>query len=138
LVLALLLVAAAPAAARDTELFFSAREAAESEKGRAYLLDVPFYLKGESHAPLAKELLEMTSERSSSGAFRGDEASCESAFLSALKTLQERARESGADAIVDLVSVTRGQETESATDFRCVAGAVVVHVGLKGRLVELK
>ncbi len=137
-ILALLLVWAAPAGARNTERFLSARAAAESEKGRAYLLDVPFYLKGEPHPPVAKEISEVTSANSASGAMRGDASSCQSAFLSALKNLQQRARESGADAIVDLVSITRGQETESASDFRCVAGAVIAHVGLKGKLVDLR
>ena len=136
--LLLFLALAAPAAARNTEHFFSAKEAAGSEKGQQYLLDVPFYLKGESRPGIAKSISEMTSERTASGAFRGDEASCHSAFLAALKTLQQRAQESGADAVVDIVSVTRGQTTESASDYRCIAGAVVVHVGLKGKLVKLK
>jgi len=133
-----LLLLAGPAGARNTEQFFSARQAAESEKGKEYLLDVPFYMKGERHPKVAKSLSEMTSQRTASGAFRGDEVSCQSAFLSALKTLQERARQSGANAIIDVVSITKGEQTESASDFRCIAGAVVVHVGLKGKLVELK
>lgn len=130
--------AAAPAFARNTEVFLNAKEAAESEKGQSHLLDVPFYLKGQKQPRVNKVLSEVSSNRSTSGAFRSDEASCQSAFLDALKNLQSRAQSDGADAIVDIVSTTRGKETESATDFRCVAGSVVVHVGLKGKLVKLR
>ena len=42
-----------------------------------------------------------------------------------------------ANAVVDIVSVTWGKQTESATEFRCIAGTFVVHVGLKGKLVKL-
>lgn len=129
--------AAAPAFARNTEEFFSAQEAAESDVGRSHLLDVPFYLKGQRHPPVVKVLSEVSSSRSASGAFRSDETSCRSAFLDALRRMQEQAQQDGADAIVDIVSTTRGQETESPTDYRCVAGAVVVHVGLRGKLVDL-
>jgi hypothetical protein len=51
--------------------------------------------------------------------------------------LQERAITEGGDAIVDIVSVTRGGRTSSATEYRCVAGAVVVHVALEGTVVKL-
>jgi len=127
-----------PAFARNTEHFFSAQEAAQSEVGQKHLLDVPFYMKGAKRPSLAKSLSEVTSNRSTSGAFRSDEVACRSAFLDALRTLQMQAQADGADAIVDIVSITRGAETSSPTDFRCIAGSVVVHVGLKGKLVKLK
>ena len=80
----------------------------------------------------------MNTSRSTSGAFRSDETSCKVAFLSAAKALQQRAQEAGGDAVVDIVSTTRKSQTEDATNFRCVAGTWVVHVGLKGRVVKLK
>jgi hypothetical protein len=51
--------------------------------------------------------------------------------------LQERAQDEGGDAIVDIVSITRRKKTESASEFRCVAGALIVHVGLRGTIVRL-
>jgi uncharacterized protein YbjQ (UPF0145 family) len=59
------------------------------------------------------------------------------AFLSALIVLQQRAMEKGGNAVVDIVSTTRGKKTESASEYRCIAGSVVVHVGLKGKIVTL-
>lgn len=135
---AVVALTAGPALARETEHFYSAKDAAESEQGQKYLLEVPFFLKGESHRAVGTPISEFSSTRTSSGAFRSDESACRSAFLAALKTMQERATKAGADAIVDVVSITDGTETESATNYRCVSGATVAHVGLKGQLVKYK
>ena len=132
-----LLLAPLSAEARDTERFYSAEEAAQSEIGRARLYGTPFYLKGQQHPKVAKTLVEVTTDQSSRGVFRSDKASCEIAFLSAIRVLQREAQEKSGDAIVDIVSITRGRQTESPTDFRCIAGATVVHVGLKGTIVKL-
>jgi len=124
-----------PAAARDTERFVNVREVASSERARGFLLDVPYYMKGETAPAVAKRLSTFEVSRSSSGAFRSDQRSCEAAFLDALKILQEKARSAGASALVELVSTTRGVEYESASTVRCVAGSLVAHVGLRATAV---
>jgi uncharacterized protein (DUF779 family) len=125
------------AQARDTEHFYPAADAKDSELGQQQLFEVPFYLKGQQHPKVSKTISEIDTQRSTRGAFRSDGASCEVAFLSAMKVLQQRAQEKGGNAIIDVVSTTRGKQTESTTDYRCVAGSVIVHVGLKGKIVEL-
>jgi hypothetical protein len=80
---------------------------------------------------------EVSVSRSTHGIFRADEDSCAIAALSVLRELQEHARRNGGDALIDVVSTTRGQQTESASDYRCVAGNIVVHVGLSGKIVKL-
>ena len=124
------------ALARNTEQSFPAKEAAESEIGKAKLFSIPFYLKGQSHPKVKKTIFELSTDQSSRGVFRSDENSCQVAFLSAIRALQNTAQEKGGDAIVDIVSITRGKQTESATNYRCVAGSTVVHVGLKGKIVK--
>ena len=136
LVLGLLLPLGAQA--RETELFVSAEGAVNSEHAVGYLLDVPFFLKGLPGAPTGKALFTVTSEQATRGAFRSDTASCRIAFLTALRKLQERARRDGGDAVVNIVSVTRDVRTESPTDFRCVAGAMIVHVGLEGTILDVE
>ena len=126
------------ALARETVVLLPASEAVGSDHGQSFLLDIPIYLKGAKHPAVAKELLQVNTSQSTSGAFRSDETSCKVAFLSAAKVLQQRAQEAGGDAVVDIVSTTRNSQTEDATNFRCVAGTWVVHVGLKGRVVKLK
>ena len=125
------------AQARNTEVFVPAQSATRSQHARNYLLDVPYYMKGQPEAPRGKVLSTVTTRQATRGAFRSDEASCRVAFLTALRELQREARRTGGDAVVDIVSVTRDVRSESPTDFRCIAGAVVVHVALQGTVVDL-
>lgn len=125
------------AQARNTEVFVPAESATRSEHARGYLLDVPYYLKGQPGAPEGKPLLTVTTQQSTRGAFRSDQASCRVAFLTALRELQKEARRVGGDAVVNIVSVTRDVRSESPTDFRCIAGALIVHVALEGSVVDL-
>ncbi len=138
LLVAAVMLLPAVAGARETEHLYPVGHATESAAGQQHLIDVPFYLKGQAHPGVEKTLLHVTMERSTRGAFRSDQGSCDVAFLSALRALQDRAQQEGADAIVELVSTTHSKETESATDYRCVAGSMVVHVGLKGTFVKLQ
>ena len=129
----------APSAAfgRDTEVILPVSGAVQSDI-KSHLTDVVFYMKGAKHPAVAKEFATVSASRSTRGAFRSDQASCRVAFLSSMRALQDRAAQEGGDAIIDVVYVTRGEHTESASDFRCVAGAVIVHVGLKGTIVKLE
>ncbi len=136
--LALTFFLPADALARQTELFFSVSDAVNSPVGKQKLLDVSFYFAGQK-APRRKTVLgEWTANRSTRGLFRSDSNACQIAFLSALIALQERARSEGGDAVIDIVSATRGSETSSATEYRCVAGVTVAHVGLAGTVVRLR
>ena len=134
---AVLALAPLGAEARNTEHFYPVEEARTSDLGEARLLSVPFYMRGQDHPPVAQTLSEVNTDHSTRGAFRSDNASCQVAFLSAIIALQQRAMEKGGDAIVDIVSITRGKKTESATEYRCIAGAMIVHVSLKGKIVKL-
>jgi len=137
--LVLLCVSLATAAsARQTEHLLPIREAVESELGRERLFDVPFYFHGQAHPAVARRISTERTDRSTRGVFRADHSGCRVAFLSAIRYLQNRAKETGADAIIEIKSVTLDQELESATEYRCVAGATIVRVGLKGVLVELE
>jgi hypothetical protein len=129
---------ATPAEARNTELMFDVKDAIENGHGNANLLDVPYYFVGQSHPGVAKKIGTWASNKSTSGAFRSDEVSCQIAFLSAVIQLQTRAQAEGGNAVIDIKSITRGTKLESATQYRCVAGAVIVHVGLEGTVVKTK
>jgi len=132
------LVAPLAASARNTEVFTPVKGAVESDIKGHLLKDVQFFMKGQTHPGVAKEFATVSTNQSTRGAFRSDVASCNVAFLSAIRALQDRAKADGADGVINIVSITREVETESATDFRCVAGAAVVHVGLRGTVVKFK
>jgi len=63
---------------------------------------------------------------------------CEIAFLSAIIALQKRAMQLGADAVVDIKSITKHNDLDSATDYRCVAGSMIANVVLTGRAVKFE
>ena len=94
-------------------------------------------MKGESHPKVARELGTFTSNRRTNAFNKSDRDACHIAFLSAVIALQERARSEGGNAVVDIRSITRHNDLDSATDYRCVAGAVVANVVLTGHVVEL-
>ena len=129
--------AALPAAARDTFHDLSAEDAARSTLGEEKLLDVPFYLKGQKHPKVAQDLGVFTSNRRTNAFNKSDEKACEIAFLSAVIALQQRAKKEGGDAVVDIRSITKHNDLDSPTLYRCVAGNVVANVVLEGRVVRL-
>jgi uncharacterized protein YbjQ (UPF0145 family) len=52
--------------------------------------------------------------------------------------LQQRAKELGADAVVNIVSNYKNEEMSSETEFECHDGAMMSGVALKGEFVKLK
>lgn len=60
---------------------------------------------------------------------------CETAFVSAILRLQDRARKEGGNAVVNIVS---GGSNESATEYTCTSGRVTGSVTLRGTVVKLK
>jgi uncharacterized protein YbjQ (UPF0145 family) len=115
-----------------------AQAAADSALGKERLLDVPFFLTGQKHPAVKKELGEFKTNKRTNAFGKSDEEACQVAFLSAIIALQERARKEGGNAVVDIKSVTKNNDLASATQYRCVVGAVVANVALTGKVVELK
>ncbi|MCK5205111.1 MAG: excinuclease ABC subunit A, partial [Desulfobacterales bacterium] len=62
---------------------------------------------------------------------------CEWVFLSALLKLQERARNQGANAVINIKSNYKNNEVVSDTEYQCGAGTIFAGVALKGRIVKL-
>jgi hypothetical protein len=100
------------------------------------LLDVPYYMAGESHPAVGKDLGVYRSNKRTNAIAKSDERACSIAFLSALISLQTRARQLGGDGVVDIKSITKHRVLESSTEFRCAAGNVVANVALSGRVVK--
>lgn len=129
--------AAMPAGARETFHDLSVEEATRGELGEEKLLEIPFYLKGQQHPPVAQDLGVFKSNRRTNAFNKSDEQACQVAFLSAVIALQKRAQRQGGDAVVDVRSITKHRDLESPTQYRCVAGNVVANVALEGRVVRL-
>ena len=126
------------AQAREAFHDLSVEAAIRNSLGRDRLLDVPFYLVGQKHPPVAGDLGVFKTNKRTNAFNKSDEQACRIAFLSAIITLQKRANAEGGDAVIDIRSVTKHRNLVSATDFRCVAGNVVANVALTGRVVKLE
>ena len=134
----IMVLAPIAAGARNTMHDFDIKEAMESDVGKSKLLGVPVYFAGQSHAKVASDKGVFTANRRTNAFNKSDEQACRIAFLSAVIALQSRAQKMGADAVVDIKSITKHQNLESAKQYRCVAGNVVANVVLTGRVVKFK
>jgi hypothetical protein len=133
-----ILFAASAALARTTFHDLAVADAVQNGAGRENLLAIRFFMAGEKHAAVAKDLGTFTANKRTNAFNKSDEAACQIAFLSAVISLQSRAQQLGGDAVVDIRSITRNQELVSATQYRCVAGTTVANVALSGRVVKLR
>jgi uncharacterized protein YbjQ (UPF0145 family) len=130
-------LAASPAFARNTIHDYSINGALASGADKVGS-DVALYFAGQPHAPVVKSFGEAATNKKTNAFGKSDEAACQHVFLSAMLQLQDRARQQGGNAVINIRSNYKGEETPSATTFRCGAGAVVAGVALKGDVVTLE
>jgi len=102
------------------------------------LLDVPVFMSGQEHPAIAKTAGEYTSNKRPNAFNKSNEEACTIAFLSAIITLQDCAKKEGGNAVIDIKSITKHNDLVSATQFRCVAGAMIANVALTGTVVTTK
>lgn len=130
---------AAGASARDEVKEFSIQEVMSSEKAKSVLGDnIRFYFGNQSHGAVSKKFGEFGSNKKTNGVGKSDQEACEWAFLSAMKSLRERAEREGANAVVNIRSNYRRAETSSTDTFRCGAGNIMAGVALIGDVVTIK
>jgi uncharacterized protein YbjQ (UPF0145 family) len=133
------IAATAPAQARDTKLMLPLAAAmADNDAQNRLGEDVKFYF-GSQKTPAVLQKLgsDQTSQKTNSFG-KSAEKSCNWAFLSAMLRLQARAKELGANAVVNIVSNYKTVEMSSETEFECHDGALMTGVALKGDFVKIK
>jgi len=138
LVAALTLSAAWPAHARDAKLMFPIAPALEAKDAKEKLDgSVKFYF-GDQETPkvLTKLGTDVTNQKTNAVG-KSDERACNWVFLSAMIQLDKRAKQLGANAVVNIVSYYQKNVTSSATEFECHAGTIVAGVALRGEFVKL-
>ena len=128
--------ASAHAADKKVMMPISAGLAANDAQGR--LEDNIKFVFGKSALPKGAEKLGSDKTSAKTNAFaKSDEKVCNWAFLSAMLSLQKRAKEMGADAVVNIVSNYGNVEMSSETEFECHEGNVVGGVALKADFVKI-
>ena len=77
---------------------------------------------------------EWTSNKKTNSVNKEIDEGCNRAFLSAIISLQDRAKKEGATSVVDIYSDYKKHKFSSATQFECEAGAMMSGVTLKGKV----
>ena len=140
LTLAVLASIVSPAQARDTEykLKFADVVTMNDPKIKTKLDDsIKMYFGNQATPKVLERMGEDSSNKKTNGFGKDDEFGCKWAAYSALVALQERAKQLGANAVINIVSNYQKAPYSSETDYECHAGAFVIGVALKGTLVKL-
>ena len=137
---ALAVLAASPAAARDDRLAFPLEAALA--KGQQYhdKVDpqIKLYFGSQPTPPVAKTIGQWTANKKTNAFGKSDQEACEIAFISAVISLQQRAKLEGGNAVINIVSVYKNSRFESPTDYQCGAGTLMAGVALRGTVVTLQ
>ncbi|MDE0854951.1 MAG: hypothetical protein OSA97_11085 [Nevskia sp.] len=129
---------ATSAYARDDRLKFSIDGALNTPDAKQKVDNsVQLFWGTQKHPAPLKDLGTFTANKKTNGFAKSDQSACERAFLSAVISLQERARSEGGNAVVDIVSYYKKDEVSSETEFECGAGGFVSGVALRGTIVKL-
>lgn len=93
---------------------------------------VSFHLSGASTPAISEKLGDDVSNKKTNGVGKDDATACNWASLSALMAFEAKAKQKGANAVVDLHSFNKKQSTRDPVNFECRAGNVMAGVTFKG------
>ena len=96
---------------------------------------VKFYLAGTKSGGKVIEKGLVTNKKTN-GFAKSAESSCDHVLRSALIQFQNTAKANGANAVTNLVSFYKSNETRSTTTYQCAKGTAMAGVALKGDLVK--
>lgn len=133
-----LLVAMPFAQARDTKHMYSIADALQSDVYKERLDPNIKLVFGSTGGTIAKDKGTVVTNKKTNAFGKSDLKACEWVLLSALLTLQERARTDGGNAVVDIASYYKKNKVVSTTEYECHAGAIIAGVALQGKVVTLR
>jgi uncharacterized protein YbjQ (UPF0145 family) len=138
IILASALSVAWPAYARDTKYLLPITAALEVKDAKDKLDGSIKFFFGNQETPkvLTKLGTDVTNQKTNAVG-RSDEKACNWVFLSAMIQLEKRAKQLGANAVVNIVSFYKKDVMSSPTEFECHAGAVIAGVALRGEFVKI-
>lgn len=125
--------------ARDTIVNITLESVLELPEAKKSLDgSVRFFLAGAPTPAIERKMGSDVSNKKTSGVGKSDEFGCRWAALAALEAFQKQAKAQGANAVVDLVSYYKKNETRDPHTIQCHAGGVVIGVALKGDYARVK
>ena len=136
----ILALGASPALARDDRLMFPVADGMEKGKSTKDRIDpdIRVYFGKQKTPAVDRKMGEFTANRKTNATNKTDKEACEISFVSAVVSLQQRARKEGGDAVVNVHSVYKNEMRESDTEYLCGAGTFAAGVALRGTVVKLK
>lgn len=124
--------------ARDTTLNLDFKQAVDKAVQDGTIDgSVKFYLQGTTPSRATIVQSDVITNKKTNAFNKSDEAACDWALRSALIQLHNAAKAQGANAVVDIVSFYKSNETKSTTTYECHAGTMVGGVALKAKLAKL-
>ena len=127
-----------PAQARDTKYLLPIAAALEVQDAKNRLDgSVKFYFGNQETPKVLAKLSTDVTNLKTNAVGKSDEKACNWVFLSAMIQLDKRAKQLGANAVVNIVSYYQKNVMSSPTDFECHAGTVIAGVALRGDFVKI-
>lgn len=96
---------------------------------------VKFYLAGTKSGGKVIQKGLVTNKKTN-GFAKSAQTSCDHVLRSALIQLQNTAKANGANAVTNIVSYYKSNETRSTTTYQCAKGTAIAGVALKGDIVK--
>jgi len=138
MVLLLALATAWPAYARDTKYLLAIAPALDAKDAKEKLDGSVKFFFGNQETPqiLTKLGTDVTNQKTNAFG-KSDEKACNWVFMSAMIQLEKRAKQLGANAVVNVVSYYQKNVMSSPTEFECHAGTMIAGVALRGEFVKI-
>lgn len=125
--------------ARDDRIRLPIADAMGAPEAKTELGDnIKFFFGDAAHPAVGQSYGVFTSNKKSNGFGKDDKVACNWAFLSAMKSFRDRAVNEGGNAVINIKSIYKGNELNSATEYECGAGNLMVGVTFRGEVVKLK
>jgi hypothetical protein len=126
------------AQARDTRLQLPLKDAMETSEYKAKTdPNIRLFFGAQQHPKPAQSFGVYKTNKKSNFFNKSDKEGCEWVFISAILSLQERARQLGGNAVVNIKSIYKGGDFSSETEYECGAGAMMGGVAFEGEIVKL-
>ena len=131
-------VAGAPARAADKVLMMPVDAALATTDAKAALDgSVTFYFGDMPHPKVVESFGEFVSNKKTNAFAKSDQETCQRVVLSNFVTFQQRAKQLGGNAVINIRSYFRSNEVKSDTQYECHVGFLMSGVALKGEVVKL-
>ncbi|GLR70754.1 excinuclease ATPase subunit [Agaribacter marinus] len=134
-----LLLVTYQANARDSKYMYPIKEAFESGQFQNRLdPNIKFYWGEQKPTQkIERSFGKYTSNKKTNAFNKSDREACEWVLLSALLSLEERAKREGGNAVINIASYYKKNTVVSETNYECHAGTFIAGVALNGEVVKL-